>query len=59
MDLRVAIATLPPQARMVLVLHDIEGFHHPEIAEMMGIAVGTSKAHLFHARRMLRKKLGS
>lgn len=57
-DLERAICDLPPQARMVFVLHDVEGFQHAEIAELAGIAEGTSKAHLHRARRILRKALG-
>ena len=57
MDLEAAIAALPVQARAVLVLHDIEGFHHEEIAEQMNIAEGTSKAHLHRARKLLREAL--
>jgi RNA polymerase sigma-70 factor (ECF subfamily) len=41
----------------VFVLHDVEGYQHPEIARMTGIAVGTSKAQLFRARRLLLKAL--
>lgn len=50
-----AIAGLPDGARAVLVLHDMEGFQHQEIADRLGIAVGTSKAQLHRARRILRK----
>lgn len=57
MDLEKAIAELPPGARTVFVLHDIEGYQHGEIASMTGIAEGTSKAQLFRARRLLRKAL--
>jgi RNA polymerase sigma-70 factor (ECF subfamily) len=53
-DLERAIAALPAHARAVFVLHDVEGFRHDEIAEQMGIAVGTSKAQLHRARRLLR-----
>jgi RNA polymerase sigma-70 factor (ECF subfamily) len=53
-DLERAIARLPDGARAVLVLHDIEGYSHPEISAMTGIAVGTSKTHLHRARRALR-----
>lgn len=56
-DLERAISTLPAGARTVFVLHDVEGYRHDEIAELTGIAVGTSKAHLFRARRLLRKSL--
>jgi RNA polymerase sigma-70 factor (ECF subfamily) len=41
----------------VFVLFDIEGYGHTEIAQMIGIAEGTSKAQLFRARRLLREKL--
>jgi RNA polymerase sigma-70 factor (ECF subfamily) len=58
MDLERAIATLPPGARAVFVLHDVEGYKHEEIAEMHGSAVGTSKAQLHRARRLLREALG-
>lgn len=56
-DLEKAIAELPEGARRVFVLHDVEGHSHPEIAEMVGVAVGTSKAHLHRARKLLRKAL--
>ena len=52
-----AIAQLPPGYRTVFTLHDIEGHEHEEIARMTGIAVGTSKAQLFRARRLLRERL--
>ncbi len=57
LDLERAIAALPPGAREVFVLHDIEGYRHEEIAELTGIAAGTSKAQLFRARRLLREAL--
>jgi len=57
LDLEKAIAGLPEQARIVFVLHEIEGYQHEEIAEMLGTAVGTSKAQLHRARRLLRKRL--
>jgi RNA polymerase sigma-70 factor (ECF subfamily) len=57
MDLDRAIATLPKGARTVLVLHDIEGYKHEEIAAMLGTAVGTTKAQLHRARRLLRDRL--
>ncbi|MDQ6829368.1 MAG: sigma-70 family RNA polymerase sigma factor [Gemmatimonadota bacterium] len=56
-DLERAIASLPKGARTVFVLHDIEGYQHDEIARLTGTAVGTSKAHLFRARRLLREAL--
>lgn len=56
-DLERAIAALPPAARMVFLLSQVEGYRHAEIAELIGIAEGTSKAHLHHARQQLRKDL--
>ncbi|MCW5580294.1 MAG: sigma-70 family RNA polymerase sigma factor [Luteimonas sp.] len=58
MDLEQAVACLPPRARAVLVLHDVEGWKHEEIAEMLDMAVGSSKAQLHRARKLLRTKLG-
>ena len=58
MDLERAVATLPPRARAVLVLHDVEGWKHEEIAAELGMAVGSSKAQLHRARQLLRKRLG-
>jgi RNA polymerase sigma-70 factor (ECF subfamily) len=58
MDLEAAIATLPPGARRVFVLHDIEGYKHEEIAEMLGVTAGGSKAQLHRARMLLREALG-
>jgi RNA polymerase sigma-70 factor (ECF subfamily) len=58
LDLERALATLPPGARAVFVLHDVEGYKHEEIAEMTGVATGTSKAQLHRARRLLREALG-
>lgn len=57
MDLEAAIVALPPRYRAVLVLHDVEGFTHDEIAEMLGIAQGTSKSQLARARARLRDVL--
>lgn len=57
LDLDQAIAALPPGARAVFVLHDVEGYQHGEIAVLMGVAEGTSKTQLFRARRLLRKAL--
>lgn len=56
-DLERAIAALPEGAREVFVLYDIEGYSHAEIAELTGIAEGTSKAQLFRARHLLREQL--
>ncbi len=57
-DLERAVATLPPRARAVLVLHDVEGWKHEEIAVELGMAVGSSKAQLNRARTLLRTRLG-
>lgn len=56
-DLERAMRGLPEGAREVFVLHDVEGFKHEEIAGQLGIAVGTSKAQLHRARRLLREAL--
>ncbi len=56
-DLEAAIAGLPERARTVLVLYDIEGYRHKEIAEMTGMAVGSSKAQLHRARKLVREVL--
>ena len=56
-DLERAIASLPEGAREVFVLYEVEGYRHEDIARMTGIAVGTSKAQLFRARRLLRERL--
>lgn len=58
-DLEGAISRLPERARTVLVLHDVEGYKHGEIAEMTGMAEGTSKAQLHRARKLLREWLNS
>ena len=57
MDIESAISKLAPGYRMVLVLHDVEGFTHEEIGLQLGIAPGTSKAQLFKARRVMRALL--
>lgn len=57
LDLERAVASLPPRARAVLVLHDIEGWEHREIAAVLDMAVGTSKAQLHRARQLLRQRL--
>ena len=57
-DLERAIALLPDGYRAVLVLHDVEGWPHHEIAAALGVATGTCKSQLFAARRWLRSYLG-
>lgn len=58
MDVEGAMEALPPRAREVFVLHDIEGYKHREIAELLGISSGTSKSQLHEARMTLRAQLG-
>ncbi len=58
-DLERAIGELPDGARIVFVLHEVEGFGHAEIAQMCGIRPGTSKAQLHRARRLLKRTLGA
>ncbi len=57
LDLERALRELPPGARSVFVLHDVEGYRHDEIAALTGVATGTSKAQLHRARRLLREAL--
>jgi RNA polymerase sigma factor (sigma-70 family) len=56
-DLERAVSALPPRARAVLVLHDVEGWKHEEISVELGMAVGSSKAQLHRARGLLRRAL--
>ena len=56
--LRSAVAGLPKKYRRVVVLHYFEGLSYEEVAEVLLLPVGTVKARLFRARKMLRKKLG-
>ncbi len=57
LDFEAALARLPSGAREVFVLHDVEGYRHDEIADMLGLAVGTSKSQLHRARMALRRHL--
>jgi RNA polymerase sigma-70 factor (ECF subfamily) len=56
-DFESAIARLPAGMRRIFILHDIEGYKHDEIAEMLGIAQGTSKSQLHRVRMILRTYL--
>ena len=56
-DFEAAMQRLPPGMRQIFVLHDIEGYKHDEIAEMLGIAQGTSKSQLHRVRMVLRRYL--
>jgi RNA polymerase sigma-70 factor (ECF subfamily) len=53
-----ALAELPEMQRMAVTLYDLEGYSHQEIAGILGIAVGTSRAHVHHGRKALRNRLG-
>jgi RNA polymerase sigma-70 factor (ECF subfamily) len=57
LDLERAIGTLPAGARDVMVLHGVYGYSHEETAGMLGVAVGTCKAQLHRARRLLRERM--
>ncbi len=54
-EFEAGLARLPEGARVVFLLHDVTGFKHREIAEMLGVTVGTTKAQLHRARMMLRE----
>ena len=58
MDVEKALATLPAGSRHVVVLQAVYGYSHEEVAEMLGIAVGTCKAQLHRGRKLLRERLG-
>jgi RNA polymerase sigma factor (sigma-70 family) len=59
MDLERAVASLPEGFRAAIVLHDVEGFTHDQIAGQLGIEPGTSKSQLARARRALRAQLST
>jgi RNA polymerase sigma factor (sigma-70 family) len=59
LDLESALRRLPAGAREVFVLYDVEGYAHEEIAQLVGISVGTSKSQLHRARMLLRGYLDS
>lgn len=54
-----ALAELTPAQREVVLLHDLEGFKHREIAELLGTSEGAARVQLFQARRALRRLLES
>lgn len=58
LDLQEAIDRLPRDARQIIVLHDVEGYKHEQIAEIFGISAGVSKAKLRRARVLLKEALG-
>ncbi len=53
-----ALAGLPEVQREIVLLHDMEGWKHREIAERLGLPAGTVRSHLHFARKALRKALG-
>jgi len=57
LDFEAAIVKLPAGARQVFVLHDVEGYRHEEIAGLLGVTTGTTKAQLHRARMLLRGHL--
>ena len=57
--LEAALDRLPERMRRVLILHDVEGYTHQDIGELMGVTPGTSKSQLFKARAKMRQWLGS
>ena len=54
-----ALATLSPDFRDVVVLSDLEGLPLPEVAEVLGVPVGTVKSRLFRGRRLLAQRIGN
>lgn len=58
MDVERALATLPEGSRHVVVLQAVYGYSHEEVADMLGVAVGTCKAQLHRGRKLLRERLG-
>ena len=58
LDIEAALEALPRRARQVFVLYDVEGYSHDEIADALGVSVGTSKSQLHRARMLMRAQLG-
>jgi RNA polymerase sigma-70 factor (ECF subfamily) len=59
MDLERAIGRLPEGCRAAFLLHDVEGFDHHEVANILGVSEGTSKSQVHKARMKLRAMLSS
>ena len=57
-DLEALVIRLPERARMVFVLHALEGYRHEDIADMLNMAVGSSKAQFFRAKQLLKNFMG-
>lgn len=58
LDLQTMLAALSPEHRQVLVLREVEGFSYTEIAEAMGVPMGTVESRLYRARHELRRRFG-
>lgn len=56
-DLENAVSYLPEKARLIFILHDVEGYRHDEIAELLSVKTGTTKAQLHRARKLLREAM--
>lgn len=56
-QLEQALLRLPEMERLVLIMHDVNGWKHAEIGELIGISPNTSKVHLHHARKKMREML--
>lgn len=56
-DLEKAVSYLPEKARLVFILHDVEGYKHDEISEILSVTTGTTKAQLHRARKLLREAM--
>ena len=59
LDLERALAALPPGARAVIVLHDVEGYKYHEVAEMLDVDIGTVKAQIHRGCKLLREMWSS
>lgn len=57
LELERAIGELPPSSRAAFLLHDVAGYDHREVGDMLGVAVGTSKSLVHRARLKLRRSL--
>jgi RNA polymerase sigma-70 factor (ECF subfamily) len=57
--LREALQQLPERQRVAVVLYDVEGYAHAEIADVLGVPEGTVRSYVFHARRGLRQALSA
>lgn len=53
LSLERALASLPDRARMAIVLYAVEGYRYEEVAELMGVSIGTVKSHIHRARELL------